>query len=609
MNFWRWVDQLTGANPQVDLDHAVRCRIALAFTGVFTLMSAVNAALMAFVVEARPGMVELGLIGGVVGGALGGIGLWLRRPNFTIALMITMGSAVVALAAVANRGSFPPSTLYVPGILLGAYIAWGMRAVLVAILPVGFYFGYIVWSAYQADGGELAFSPQEMLNILVTAAAMSCLWIVLFGTSFRSAAQEAQDALTRNNNRLKVALKAAQAANRAKSEFIANMSHEVRTPLNGVLGMTSVMLQDPSLSDEHKHSLKLIDTSGKSLLGLLNDVLDLSKIEAEALELETRDFDMVEMVEAATEHWSAQAKSKGLELVVQREKAEERLDVQGDPSRVRQVLNNLICNAVKFTHRGKITVNLSHGSMQADGRVPIRIVIKDTGIGIPRDKQDTIFDAFSQVDASTTRKYGGTGLGLAICRRLLNMMGGRIAVSSEPGRGSTFTVELALEPGTAPVATPTPDAIAKIVPVGLKRILVVDDVVTNQLVLRAMVQQLVQSDELIIDVASGGREAVNKAAATQYDVILMDIQMPEMDGVSAMHCIRQNRKAATAQVVAVTALASEDHRRQFEAEGFSAYLPKPVELPDLREVLAGILTEPAEQADPGPAVRAGAMRA
>ena len=589
MNFWRGVDQLTGANPQVDLDHAVRCRIALAFTGVFTLMSLVNAAMLAFVVEGRPGMVELGLVSAVVAALLGGLGLKLRRPNFTIALMITLGSAVIFLAAVANRGSFPPATLYVPGIVLGAYIAWGFRAVIAAILPVGLYFGYILWAAQQASGGELAFSPQEMLNILVAAAAFSCIWIILFGTSFRSAAQDAQDALARNNQRLKTALKAAQAANQAKSEFIANMSHEVRTPLNGVLGMTSVMLQDSQLSNEHKHSLRLIDTSGKSLLGLLNDVLDLSKIEAEALELESRDFDLVDTLEATAAHWRAQAKTKGVEIHVKREGAGDRLDVVGDPTRMRQVLNNLVCNAVKFTHRGQITMSLTRGQAGEDGLIPLRITVKDSGIGIPRDKQETIFDAFSQVDTSTTRKYGGTGLGLAICRRLLSMMGGRISVSSEPGRGSTFTVELALAAGKAPVAVAASAALDKVRLTGPKRILVVDDVVTNQLVLRAMVEQIVEGDELVIDVASGGREAVNKAAATCYDIILMDIQMPEMDGVSAMHCIRETRNAVDTQMVAVTALASDDHRRQFEAEGFVAYLPKPVELAFLRDVLARLL--------------------
>ncbi|MCR9267269.1 MAG: ATP-binding protein [Alphaproteobacteria bacterium] len=603
MIFWRWVDQLTGANPQVDLDHAVRCRIALAFTGVFTLMSLVNTAMLAFVVEGRPGMVELGLGSALVAAVLGGVGLKLRRPNFTIALMIALGSTVIFLAAYANRGSFPPATLYVPGIVLGAYIAWGFRAVLAAIVPVGAYFAYIAWAAQQATGGELAFSPQEMLNILVAAAAFSCIWIILFGTSFRSAAQDAQDALARNNERLKTALKAAQAANRAKSEFIANMSHEVRTPLNGVLGMTSVMLQDGQLSNEHKHSLRLIDTSGKSLLGLLNDVLDLSKIEAEALQLETRDFDLIETLDASVAHWQAQAKTKGVDILVKREGAGDRLDVTGDPTRVRQVLNNLICNAVKFTHRGQITVSLNCGQLGDDGLIPLRITVKDTGIGIPRDKQDAIFDAFSQVDSSTTRKYGGTGLGLAICRRLLTMMGGRISVSSEPGRGSTFTVELALASGKAPVAVPASEALDTIVLDEPKRILVVDDVVTNQLVLRAMVEQIVKGDELVIDVASGGREAVNKATATNYDIILMDIQMPEMDGVSAMHCIRETRKAVDTQMVAVTALASEDHRRQFEAEGFVAYLPKPVELAFLRDVLARLLV-PAEDDAPVQANRA-----
>jgi signal transduction histidine kinase/ActR/RegA family two-component response regulator len=584
------VDGLTGADPQIDLDHAVRSRIAAAFTAVFCLMGLVNAVILGIAVDGRPGMAPLAVASAVAAGALGSLCLKLRRPNLAIALILALAALVLFAAAVGNRGSFPPGSLYLPGIILGAYIAWGIRAVLLAVPPVAAYFSYVLWAANQASGGLLAFSPDEMLHILVAASAFSCIWIVLFGTSFRSAAKDAQEAMVKTNRKLERALAAAHEANRAKSEFIANMSHEVRTPLNGVLGMTSVMLQDPRISEEHKHSLKLIDASGKSLLGLLNDVLDLSKIEAGALELEIRDFDIVEIVNSAADHWRAQARTKGLDLTVTHDGVPDRLDVSGDPVRLRQVLNNLICNAVKFTHRGQIAVALTRvGEPTAEGEQTLRVSVKDTGIGIPRDKQEAVFDAFSQVDASTTRKYGGTGLGLAICRRLMNNMGGTVSVSSEPGRGSTFVCEFKLNLGELAGVPAAADAPEHLVVTGPKRILVVDDVATNQLVLRAMVQQLVSGEELVVDTASGGREAVNKASSLAYDIVLMDIQMPEMDGVSAMRCIRQTRKSGNARVVAVTALASDDHRRQFQSEGFVAYLPKPVEMNALRIVLQELL--------------------
>lgn len=601
---WKWIDRLTGADPQGDLDHAVRSRVAVAFTLVFCLMGLVNAAMLTVMVQGRPGMAELALASAAVAALIGITGLKLRRPNLTIAAIMTLVVLSLGGAAYANRGSFPPASLYLPGIILGVYIAWGYRAVLGAIPLVAAYFGYVLWEAHRASDTPLAFEPMDMLHILVAASAFSCGWIVLFGASFRSAARDAQTALEEYNTRLEKALVSAREANRAKSEFIANMSHEVRTPLNGVLGMASVMLQDPRLSDEHKHSLKLIDASGKSLLELLNDVLDLSKIEAGALDLDNSDFDLVALLRGVVEHWRAQAGSKGIGLVFNHEGVGERLDVHGDALRVRQIVNNLISNAVKFTPRGGVTVTLAQSS--GDGAVPVSISVRDTGVGIPRDKHDAIFEAFTQVDTSTTRQYGGTGLGLAICRRLARQMGGDITVASEAGRGSVFTCEIPFKMGVKPAVPVDAGPAPQIVLDKPVRVLVVDDVVTNQLVLRAMVQQVVVGNGLVIDTAASGREAVNKATADAYDIVLMDIQMPEMDGVSAMRCIRQTRKSGEAIMIAVTALASEEHRREFEADGFAAYLPKPVELDTLRSVLAGILAPLTADPDAVPVTPAAA---
>ncbi|RKR00329.1 ATP-binding protein [Maricaulis maris] len=604
---WRQIDRWTGADPQIDFDFAVKSRIAVAYTAIFTLMGLVNASVLTFILDGRPGMAELGLASAALAATVGFTGLRLRRPNLTILVMITLASIVLFAAAWANRGSFPPATLYLPGIVLGAYIAWGARAALFAVLPLTAYFSLILATAEYSSTGPLGFRPTELLNMLIATGALSCVWIVLFGSSFRSATTDAQAALTEANKQLETALISAQQANRAKSDFIANMSHEVRTPLNGVLGMTNVLQADESLSDEHRRSLDLIDDSGKALLELLNDILDLSKIEADALELETREFDLSALVRNTTDHWRPQAEAKGVALTVNNQLGEPAF-VSGDPIRLRQVINNLLGNAVKFTHTGRISVSLATVGEVRDGKTRIRFAVRDTGIGIPGNKQDAIFDPFKQVDASVTRSYGGTGLGLAICRRLVAKMDGKITLSSKMGRGSTFTVDVPMERVVASepdVAKRDPASIAPLAVAG--RVLVVDDVMTNQLVLKAMVQQIIKADELIVDCASGGREAVNKATSLAYDVVLMDIQMPEMDGVSAMQCIRETRKSADARIIAVTALASDDHRREFLAAGFTDYLPKPVEIAELRRVLKTVMPPQSADADaqPDEARRAG----
>ena len=593
---WRRVDRLTGANPLTDFDHAVRSRVAVAFTAVFTLMGLVNALVLTFVVDGEPGMAELGVASALVAAVIGGLGLRLRRPNLVIGLMIGLGLAVLLAAAWANRGSFPPGTLYLPGIILGAYIAWGMRGLAFIVPPIAVYFGIVAWYGGAGPGRTFSYSPEEMLNILVLAAGFSCVWIVLFGSSFRSATTEAQRVLSNSNQRLERALAEAREANRAKSEFIANMSHEVRTPLNGVLGMTSVLLEDRKLSDHHRRSLGLIDESGQHLLHLLNEILDLSKIEAGGLELEDGSFDLGRLVDNAATHWRPQADAKGVELTLSSQIPHDFV-VAGDALRFRQIVNNLLANAVKFTNAGKISVMLREKSDPDTGRSEITLSVRDSGIGIARDKQDLIFDAFSQVDTSTTRKYGGTGLGLTICRRLARKMGGDLTVSSDLGRGSTFTLSL-------PMTVASPDPAEEIEEIAAPqtldipaRILVVDDVKTNQIVMQAMVKQICPHSDTVIDIASGGREAVNKAASFTYDVVFMDVQMPEMDGVSAMHCIREGGTSGDAMIVAVTALASDDHRREFAKEGFDAYLPKPVELNALRSVLEVLLTRETRAQD------------
>ncbi|MEO6339868.1 MAG: ATP-binding protein, partial [Caulobacteraceae bacterium] len=326
------------------------------------------------------------------------------------------------------------------------------------------------------------------------------------------------------------AKEAAEASNLAKSAFLATMSHEIRTPLNGVLGMAQAMAAE-DLSEVQRDRLKIIRESGEILLAILNDVLDLSKIEAGKLELETIDFDLGEIARGAHAAFTALANRQGLSFAFDIESA---LGVyRGDPTRLRQILYNLISNALKFTPAGEIRVTAKR---LEDG---LSITVSDTGVGIPADRLQTLFAKFSQVDASTTRRFGGTGLGLAICRELAELMGGGVAVSSATGIGSDFTLTLPLQRvGDSELADPLSGEPAHVpanaAPSAL-RVLAAEDNAVNQLVLKTLLAQIGVEPVVV----TNGREAVDAWEAGQWDLILMDVQMPEMDGLTATGLIRQ----------------------------------------------------------------------
>lgn len=580
--FWTRVDRFAGVDPSQAPELAERVRIAAAFTFVLACTAFINAAILTYTGQGRPGMMELGLVSGVLAVSVGAVGIRLRRPNATIAAILVITALVFLATAWGNRGSFPPAAAYVPGIVLGAYIAWGWRAAIGAILPVGVFYGLVLKWGGDFRGTELQYDASFMLPSLVIAAAMAVVWIVFFGSLIRQSSHESAAALQRKNEELTVALERAKAANRAKSEFLANMGHEIRTPLNGVLGMTRVMLHEGAPDDEARKRLELVNQSGENLLELLNDILDLSEIEAGGLRFEDRSFDLSDLVETTVAPWKAQAEDKGLKFVLAMDRVEHRVLI-GDVVRLRQVLNNLLSNAVKFTHRGQINVQLDQREL-GDERIETWIDVEDTGIGIPQDKQARIFDAFSQVDMSTKRQYGGTGLGLAICDKLTRAMGGKIHLRSAPGQGSSFKVSIQNERGEAADLAASE---AQSQPVEIRddfRLLLVDDVVTNQLVLKAMIQNTICAKGLVVDVASSGREAINLATMSPYDMILMDIQMPQMDGVTALKCIREVPACDPTRIVAVTALASDGHEQQLRAAGFTDYLAKPVGIDGLRQV-------------------------
>ena len=565
-----WLDRLVPAEERSDLESLYRARLTVGHMLFMGVTCAVNSVAMVWLTAIGPA-IAVTILGLTMFGLLG----WLKHGRVTVATVanaMLVSSLVVLLYALWGTGGVD-ATLTVAYLIAVPTSALALRGPRTAL-----WMGAVVAAAVLGLGILQSFpslpQPPPKPPDIPFRQAVAELGLLFY---FLGIFWFLHDLNGRQRVALAEARKVAERANQAKSRFLANMSHELRTPMNGVLGLTQVLLADGALDPDRRRVLETVHASGAVLVALLNDILDLSKVEAGRMQLALVAYSPRVLGAEVLELLGPSARDKGLALTFD---ATGVPGVVGDPVRVRQVVLNLVGNAIKFTEVGAVGIEMRH----RDERLVVSVV--DTGIGIAPADQERLFRPFEQADENTTRRYGGTGLGLTIAQQLVSLMGGTMTLESAVGRGSTFVFDVAA-PTAEVVEVPTevsrvPGAVRAGALRSDLRVLLAEDNPVNQEVVRRMLGAM----GLSVEVVGSGREAVEVALSGDWDVVLMDVQMPEMDGVEATRRLRA--AGFEPPIVALTAGTMEEDRARCAEAGMTGFLGKPVGLAALRGVLEGV---------------------